>query len=122
MRMCHQQRYGKANNHYLPASAPNQKLNYIICKDDHNLSTWARSEMLPYKDLKFEANIFILDMLRTLDENCRGYVIEMELDSPRELHDKFKEYPPMPESMAPDAELFSEFQRDLKEKARRNQT
>ena len=40
----------------------------------------------------------------------------MDFQFPVELHDKFKEYPPEPQTVAPDIECFSEFQRELAEK------
>ena len=39
-----------------------------------------------------------------------------DFEFPVELHDRFREYPPAPQTIAPDIEWFSEFQRELAEK------
>jgi hypothetical protein len=37
------------------------------------------------------------------------------LSFPRELHEKFKEFPPCPENLTPELQWFSEFQRQVGE-------
>ena len=41
------------------------------------------------------------------------YIVRDDLHIPEELHDKFKEFLPCPEIMAPSVELFSDFQKKL---------
>ena len=53
------------------------------------------------------------DSLNTSDNNKIGYYVECDLEYPEELHDKFKEYPPCPESLAPNEEWLSVFQKDI---------
>ena len=52
----------------------------------------------------------------TPDNGPVGYLIEVGFSFPKEIHDKFQEYPPAPQSIAPDIAWFSEFQRELAEK------
>ena len=51
----------------------------------------------------------------TPDDGPVGYIIEVLFAFPVELHDKFKEYPPAPQTIAPYIEWFSDFQRELAE-------
>ena len=41
------------------------------------------------------------------------YMVRDDLHIPEELHDKFKEFLPCPEIMAPSVELFSDYQKKL---------
>ena len=54
--------------------------------------------------------------METLDDVDAGYIVDVDFEFPRHLHDKFKQFVPCPETIAPKAEWFSEFQRDLAEK------
>ena len=38
-------------------------------------------------------------------------IVECDLSFPAELHDKFKEYPPCPESLTPTTKWMSEYQK-----------
>ncbi|MFM7988155.1 MAG: hypothetical protein ACKPKO_53465 [Candidatus Fonsibacter sp.] len=44
------------------------------------------------------------EILKTPDDYYKGYIV---------LHDKFKEFPPAPESLTPNIDWFSSFQKDL---------
>ena len=43
----------------------------------------------------------------------KGCIVRDDLHIPEELHDKFKEFLPCPEIMAPSVELFSDYQKKL---------
>ena len=53
--------------------------------------------------------------LKTDDDNDVGYIIECDLCAPKEIHDKLKEFPPCPESMAPTKTMLSEYQKEIAE-------
>ena len=109
-------RYNKANNHYLPDYNANADENYILYWDANNLYVWAMVQPLPYADLKFNDNISLRQILNTPDEASTGYIVEVDFEFPRLLHDKLKQFVPCPEAIAPKAEWFSEFQLELAEK------
>ena len=46
--------------------------------------------------------------MATADDSDIGYIIECDLNAPKEIHDKLKEFPPCPESMAPTEAMLSE--------------
>jgi len=106
------QRYTVANNHYLENYDPTKPEDYIIYLDANNLYGWAMSQSLPYKDLKF-SNISLDEVLETSDENDEGYILEIDLRFPDEIHDKLKEFPPCPENVSPDLSWLSDFQKQL---------
>ena len=45
----------------------------------------------------------------------KGYTVEVYLEFPQHFHDRFKAYPPAPESTALDADWCSDFQRASRE-------
>ncbi|MFM7984751.1 MAG: hypothetical protein ACKPKO_36060, partial [Candidatus Fonsibacter sp.] len=47
------------------------------------------------------------------DEYYKGYIVEADLQFPVELHYKFRQFPPAPESLTPDIDWFSSFQKDV---------
>ena len=74
------------------------------------------SQFLPYKDLKFEEEIDLSRILATADESHTGYIVECDLRFPKHLHDKFKEFPPCPETLKPDMSWFSDYQKKVGKK------
>ena len=96
-------RYVKANNQHMGKDYdPNQPSNYIIYQDANNLYGCSMSEYLPHKDLKFNNKIELDTILTTPDDNHTGYVFEVDLHFPVELHDKFEEFPPALKTLTPD--------------------
>ena len=106
-------RYVKANNKYMQEYNPNETSNYVMYWDANNLYGWAMSQNLPYKDLKFETDVSLDQILNTSDDNETGYFIECDLHFPEEIHEKLKEYPPCPENILPKLEWFSEYQKTV---------
>ena len=78
--------------------------------DANNLYGWAMSQPLPYKDISFNTDISLEEILATSDDNDIGYIVECDLEYPEEIHDELKEYPPAPENIAPYIEWFSNYQ------------
>ena len=74
------------------------------------------SEALPYKDIQFSDNTSLETILATPDDATTGYILEVDLSFPEELHDKFKEFPPCPENVAPRDEWLSDYQKHIAEK------
>ncbi|MFM7982105.1 MAG: hypothetical protein ACKPKO_22580, partial [Candidatus Fonsibacter sp.] len=56
----------KANNKYLPDYKPSVESNYILYEDDNNLYAYLTSEHLPFKNLKFENNVHVHEILKRL--------------------------------------------------------
>ena len=123
-------RYAKANNKDMGEHFDKTKdSSYITYVDANNLYGWAMVEALPYKDIKFEKvavsttsgsretpndGITLDTILNTADDAETGYLVEADLEFPIELHDVFKQFPPCPESLTPNEEWFSDYQKEVK--------
>jgi hypothetical protein len=81
--------------------------------DANNLYGWAMSQSLPYEDLKFDNEKTLKEILETPDNNETGYIVELDISYPIELHELFKEYPPCPENVAAKEEWMSDYQKEI---------
>ena len=73
------------------------------------------SDLLPCKHLIFEEGASQTHIFETDDKSVKGYIVEVDSEVPNHLHDKFKEFPPAPESLTPNMEWFSDFQTETSE-------
>ena len=64
---------------------------------------------LPCKDIQLEAEgaISLETILNTADDAETGYTVEVDLSFPPEIHERLKQLPPCPETLAPKEEWFS---------------
>ena len=76
-----------ADNKYIDKNTKNNK--YLMYLDANNLYGVSMIQSLPYKNFKWSDNL-------TLDKIQTG-IYEVDLEFPKELHDKFKDYPLCPE-------------------------
>jgi len=109
-------RYAKANNadmgkHY----DASKESSYISYSDANNLYGWAMCEALPHKDIKFVENVPLKTILKTSDDADTGYMVEVDLEYPEELREKFRQCPPCPETMQHKQEWFSDYQLEVME-------
>ena len=79
--------------------------------DAHNLYGWAMVQYLPYKGLRFVKHVSLSEILQAADDSRQGYIIECDLFFPPEIHDKLKEFVPAPETLTPNMEWLSDYQR-----------
>ena len=70
----------------------------IMYLDANNLYGWALSQKLPIKDFKW---ITVEEYENRPQDPKKGYVLEVDLDFPEELHDWFNDLPLAPESVIP---------------------
>ena len=94
-------RYGKANNLYVPDFDSTQDKNYIMYLDANNLYGWAMSQPLPTHGFFWltEHEIEELNVMSIPDDGEEGYNLEVDLEYPKELHDLHSDYPLAPETM-----------------------
>ena len=110
-------RYAKANNKYLGELYDKTKpTSYIIYLDANNLYGWAMSQTLPtdgfywlvkeeWEDIKW---------IEQTEEQDIGYIIECDLEYPKELHNSHNDYPLAPERMDVAYTLTSENQMQIR--------
>ena len=92
-------RYSEANNKYMDSYDDAKPSKYIQYLDANNLYGWAMSEKMPYKNFKWvdvENAPLVEEMLL---DNEVGYILEVNLEYPSELHDLHNDYPLAPETM-----------------------
>ena len=111
-------RYSKANNPYVPDYDATQDNNYIIYLDANNLYGWAMSQPLPTHDFAWltENEIQDLDVMAVADDGEEGFILEVDLEYPPELHDLHSSYPLAPEKMKITSDMLSPYCQQLNEK------
>ena len=111
-------RCSKANNKYCPdydKEKPEIYINYI---DMNNLYGGAMSEYLPYGAFKWveNNNEIVNKILNKSDNSLHGYLLEVDLDYPEDLHDFHKDYPMAPEKIKIKDEMLYTYWLEIKNK------
>ncbi|GFT37739.1 uncharacterized protein NPIL_356571 [Nephila pilipes] len=95
-------RYAIANNKYMSNFNPDDEIKYLMYLDANNLYGYAMSKYLPLKDFVWsDNNLTTQDILNLSDESDVGYILEVDLDYPPDLHDKHSDFPLAPENKPP---------------------
>ena len=87
----------------------------IMYWDPNNLYVWAMIQDLPYEGFKFliEEEISAFD-LGSISENSKiGYILEVDLEYRRELHNLHSDYPLCPEKVKVKYEMLSKYCKDI---------
>ena len=94
-------RYGKANNKYMKNYDPSEESKYITYLDANNLYGWVMSQKLPYKNFRWvNENKFVgLNPLHIDADDDTGYILQVDLEYPKELHELHNDYPLAPENI-----------------------
>ena len=106
------QRYAVANNKYMKKYNPDVESSYISYLDMNNQYGHAMCDYLPNK-LNGVVEKTLDEILNTPDDNPTGYFVKCDITIPAELHEKFKDYPPCPESMCIETEWLSDYQKSV---------
>ena len=84
-------RYAKANNRYTGTDFnPSDPESYILYFDINNQYGTSMCEYLPYKDFEWIEDYSMIDFLNIPDDAEEGYILEIDLEYPEELHDLHK--------------------------------
>ena len=96
--------YAKANNHYMgDLFNPEEESSYLQYLDANNLYGWAMSQALPTGGFKWEKDVEkftpkkIANLVRR--NGRKGYILEVDVEYPEELHKMHNNLPFMPEKM-----------------------
>ena len=107
-------RMAEANNKYMEDDYDNNKpSSYINYLDANNLYGLAMCQKLPYKDIKFIEGNFTEEHIETWSDLGYGYILDVDLEYPKELHDKHIDYPLAPEIMNITADMLSDTQKEI---------
>ena len=111
-------RYGKANKKYMRDYNKDETSKYIMYLDANNLYGWAMSQYLPtggFRWLKKE-QIDKLNIDNINDDNKKGYILEVDLEYPEELHDLHNDYPLAAEKIKVEKEMLSDYCKNIVDK------
>ena len=103
----------EANNKYMGSDYDSGKeSSYINYLDANNLYGLSMIQKLPYRSLKWDDKITEDDIIN-YDNGRTGYILEVDLEYPKELHDLHNDYPLAPEIMNVKANMLSEKQVEI---------
>ena len=109
-------RYAKANNPRAADYDPTKPHKFITYLDANNLYGWAMSLPLPKGGFKWKRVMPTQEKIRKVKENSRiGWILEVELEYPEELHEPHNSYPLAPEEKAIGVEQMSGYQKRMME-------
>ena len=107
-------RYSKPNNKYMCDYDKDIESSYLMYLDANNLYGWAMSQSLPKGGFKWSKEDKWDDVFK--NKEGIGYVIECDLEYPKELHYLHNDYPLAPEKLIVQDDWLSPFCKNLKEK------
>ena len=104
-------RYGKANNKYMKKYDEKAPSKYIMYLDANNLYGWAMSQYLPTGGFRWmtEKQINKIDLAKYKEDSEKGFILEVDLKYPEELHDLHNDYPLGPEKVKVTNKMLSKY-------------
>ena len=101
--ICHAiPRYAKANNKYVKDYKKDEEESFLQYSDANNLYGFAMSESLPVNGFNWIEDLSKIDedFIKNYDENSyKGYILEVDVEYPKNLHDLHNDLPFLPERM-----------------------
>jgi hypothetical protein len=109
-------RYAKANNKYMNEHDKTKPSSYITYLDANNLYGVAMVQSLPKSGFHFvDVESHKDKVLNAEEDSDNGYIVEVDLEYPEELHDLHNDYPLAPERVAVGNDMLSEYAKTLKD-------
>ena len=95
-------RYAKANNKFMEKGYnPDEEEKYLMYYDANNLYGWAMTQYLPHGNFSWVNDVNVPDFFNVPDDHSIGYILEVDLEYPKDLHDTHKDLPLCPVHQAP---------------------
>ena len=95
-------RYAKANNKYMKDYNKDEEESFLQYDDANSLYGFAMIQPLPVDSFKFVKNVSKIeeDFIKSYDEDSdKGYILEVDAEYPKNLHDLHSDLPFLPERM-----------------------
>ena len=106
-------RYSQANNKYLKDHVPTKPSKFIWYLDMNNLYGWGMSGYLAYGGTKWLKNLDSFDVNSISENSTIGYILEVDLEYPDELHLLHNIYPLAPEKLTIPYDMLSDYCKKL---------
>ena len=108
-------RYARAYNPLVESYNPSKPNTYLLYLDANNLYGWAMSQPLPTGGFEWVEDLKSLEgrIVDHLTDSPHGYILEVDLDYPEELHVAHNAYPLAPERLVVKNEWMSDYQHKL---------
>ena len=110
-------RHAKANNPYVEGYDPEKEHNYLMYLDANNLYGWAMSQSLPVNNFGWltpqEVEELQENLMTLPPDGAEGYVLEVDLKYPPDLHNLHNDYPLAPERLKVQKEWLSPYCQQL---------
>ena len=90
---------------------------YIVHLNANNLDGWAMSQPLPICTFQWVNNMDELQIMSHSIDSAKGYILELDLEYPEELHGSHNIYPLAPERLVVQKEWMSDYQKGLRNDA-----
>ena len=110
-------RYSEANNKYMPNYDSQRDSNFLLYLDVNNLYGWAMSNYLPYGGFEWVVVSEDFNVSEIADDSSTGYILEVDLEYPENLHDKHKDLPFCPTHITPPNSKLSKLMTTLHNKS-----
>ena len=108
-------RHARANNPAIEGYDPERPNSHILYLDANNLYGWAMSQPLPTGGFRWVEDCD--GLAGTIQDQPadgpEGFILEVDLEYPQELHDEHNAYPLAPERMVVQKKWMSEYQHGL---------
>ena len=110
-------KHAVANNPMVDGYDESRPNNYLMYLDANNLYGWAMSQKLPEKhfDWMTEQQLQDFDVTAVPDDSDTGYILEVDLHYPPDVHDEHNDLPLAPESIAVPEEDLPPYSQHLRE-------
>jgi len=105
----------KANKLQCPEYDSTKRNSWIMHFDANNLYGWAMKQPLPAGGFQWDNPRYALldEVSTTPDDVPEGYVLEVDLDYPKQLHDALSDYPLALETMTVPEAWMSDYQHNF---------
>ncbi|KAK3765304.1 hypothetical protein RRG08_027310 [Elysia crispata] len=108
-------RHARANNPAVEGYNPERPNSHILYLDANNLYGWAMSQPLPTGGFRWveDCDGLVGTIKDQPADGPEGFILEVDLEYPQELHDEHNAYPLAPERMVVQKKWMSEYQHGL---------
>lgn len=116
-------RHAVANNKYMTSFDKQKISSFLMYIDCNNLYGKSMTQKLPYKNFEWineneiqEMGLSAQSLENFKNKYNKGFAIEVDVDYPDHLHDAHNDFPLLPEKIAAENNMLSEYQYNLKKK------